>query len=153
MFPGKRAQAGSRPKTRPAMLGTSVLLGHKPLVPVLGTFLIPKSLKLQLSGCGQHPWGRPQGQGDIHHHIRMLCAFSHFLSCVLGGFGGVACMTSQQTESKQESSAAFCLGKHYRDQETPNMPILPLKCCLGKLTFIRMLFSITCNGFVIVILK
>lgn len=77
-----------------------MLWSHKPLVPVLGTFLIPKSLKLQLLGCGQHPWGRPQGQGDIHHHIRMSCAFSRFLLCVQDGFTGVACVTSQQTESK-----------------------------------------------------
>lgn len=87
-----------------------MLFSHELHIPVPGTLLIPKSLKLQGSGWGLHPRGWSQGESDIHHHIRMPCAFSRFLSSVQDSFREVACVTLQQTESKQESSTVFCLG-------------------------------------------
>lgn len=44
-----------------------------------GSLLISKSLKQQLSVCGPHPCGRPQGQGECHHCRQMLWASSRFL--------------------------------------------------------------------------
>lgn len=112
--PRERAWAprSTGPRSCPTGLWTYVFFSHEPHVPVPGTLLIPKSLKLQGSGWGPHPHGWSQGESDIHHHIWMPCAFSRFLSSVQGSFREVARLTLQQTESKDESPTVFRLGKH-----------------------------------------